>query len=81
MNEDDLTRPERSCEMRAARAKRSEVLRRGVCGCCLHRDRASEAFGRAVCSVPGRSYPQCVESKGTSFALDESTIKPMKRAA
>jgi hypothetical protein len=75
MSEDDLTRPERACEVRDAKEKRAEILRRGVCGCCLNRDRNSEGWGRAVCSIQGRAYPHCVQSDGISFDFDESTIK------
>lgn len=72
---DDMTRPERFCERATARRIRSEIYRRGGCGCCIHRDKESEAWDRAYCIQLGRSFPLCLKTSGIGFELDEIAIK------
>lgn len=75
-NPEDHTRPERSAEFVGARRLLDVVHARGGCALCVHRDKASEGWGRALCSINGRTFPRCyrVEDGGLAFSLDR-TVK------
>lgn len=76
MNAATLTAPERAAERVRAKRIRSEVFRRGGCGCCRHRDPAVQGWGHGVCGQPGRAFPRCLsDAMYPAFVLDRDTLE------
>jgi hypothetical protein len=70
---DELTPPERFTERAGARRRRQSILP-NPCAHCVHRDRQSLAWGRAVCAVNhARAFPLCMkDGQAPSFEMDDS---------
>jgi hypothetical protein len=75
-----LTGPERSAEWRNVPGIRSEIHRRGGCGCCSLRDRQKDTWDRGFCTVPQRVFPKCLsDGRQPEFELDELTVSHLTR--
>lgn len=70
-----LTKPERAADRAQRRRIAAKIHACGGCGCCVHRDKNSEAWNRAYCSQASRSFPLCTKTPGIGFELDEETVK------
>lgn len=68
--EDQLTRPERACQINQAKRVRERIVAAGGCPYCTKRD-PDEGWGRAVCGLrPQQKFPACVASN--TFRFDEA---------
>lgn len=83
MTEDELTRPERSAQLKQARRYREAIEKAGMCCACLHRDRYSAPFGINHCRLKvERRYPTCTKDKrGPEFELDTTALQQFNKAA
>ncbi len=68
---EDLTGPERAAARAQGKRAREQVNACGGCACCLHRDRATEGWNRALC---GLKPPATFKDKDCTFAPDYDVI-------
>lgn len=83
MTADDLTRPERSAQIRQAKRYKVAIEKRGLCCGCLHRDRSSAPFGINHCRLKvERRYPTCDrDGRHPKFEFDATILEEFKDAA